>query len=121
MAVVIDTGDDARTAALGLGIADHYAAAGLAAPPIHVRLSAAREGLTGASLRAFGRRWSASPIPSCCCRKTTTRAGAVDPRFLPPGSLDKGEALGARASLTNGRIFQKTTATTTGWWRIAMA
>lgn len=98
VAIVIDTGDDARTAALGLGIADVYAVGERVAPPIHVRLSAAREGLTGASLRAFG-TMERFADPELLLQEDHDALARSIHDFYLQGRFDEGETLGARASL----------------------
>lgn len=98
VSIVIDAADDARTAAMGLAIAGDHAAAGEIAPPIHVRLAAARDGLTDASLHAFG-TMERFADPEVLLQEDHDALARSIHDFYLQGRFDEGEALGARASL----------------------
>lgn len=98
VAIVIDTGDDPRTVAAGLAIVDDHAAAGTVAPPVHVRLSSARDALTGASLHAFG-TMERFADPELLLQEDHDALARSIHDFYLQGRFDEGETLGARASL----------------------
>lgn len=97
IAIVVDAGDDAATIALGQALADNYAAAGQAPPPIHLRLATA-PALDDPMLRPFG-CLDRFADPELLLQEDHDALARAIHDFYLQGRFDEGEKIGARGSL----------------------
>lgn len=97
-AIVIDAGDDGRSATIAHAAAHHYAALDRTPPPIHVHLSTAHDVAPETLLHVFGTHEHFSDPELLLQEDHDSLARSIHDFYLQ-GRFDDGEKVGTRASM----------------------